>query len=167
MTRFLAAALALAALGLWSPAQAASWAWSYQQTDTIAISGVFEGTLLDDGNTLDVTGFSMAAYNGVAYETEGYSLITGPTVATLDGSSVNFLFIDQRADSVLSIVSDAGDVYSRPTSEGDLFRTDYDRSAWSIEEVVETTPVPLPASGLLLLAGLGGFAMLRRRKTAV
>ncbi|MEM6375890.1 MAG: VPLPA-CTERM sorting domain-containing protein, partial [Pseudomonadota bacterium] len=31
------------------------------------------------------------------------------------------------------------------------------------ELVVHTTPIPLPASSLLLLAGLGGLAAMRRR----
>lgn len=33
-------------------------------------------------------------------------------------------------------------------------------------DVTEVAPVPLPAAGVLMLAGLGGFAMVRRRKQA-
>ncbi|MEM8739892.1 MAG: VPLPA-CTERM sorting domain-containing protein [Pseudomonadota bacterium] len=171
MTRILAAALVLTALVSWSPAEAASWTWSYKQNKWNTLTGVIEGTLRGDGNTIDITSVSMAARNGFKYGPSVNILANsnfaniGSGITTLDGSFVNFSYTNSSFSKGFNIWSPHNTVSTNPWGSY-LVKRGYKAKHWSIEKMPHTAPVPLPASGLLLLAGLGGFALLRRRKTA-
>jgi hypothetical protein len=87
-------------------------------------------------------------------------------------------------DSAFNVVQSLGTVLNSPNGVGSVYAS----MAFSYIRLVDVTetffagmsssydgydvdsisvaPIPLPAAGTLLLAGLGGFAALRRRKTA-
>lgn len=71
---------------------------------------------------------------------------TGP--GAVDGEVVEISFADMLFDSV-SIVG------TTPNGTRNI--------GWGIDNI-ETTPVPLPAAGLMLVTALGGMAAMRRRK---
>ncbi|MEL6234131.1 MAG: VPLPA-CTERM sorting domain-containing protein, partial [Pseudomonadota bacterium] len=143
----------------------------YKQNKWNTLTGVIEGTLLGDGNTIKITSVSMAARNGFTYGSSVNILANsdfayrGWGITTLDGSKVNFSYSDSRFSKGFNIWSKSNTVSTNPWGNY-LVKHGYKAKNWSIKEMPHTAPVPLPASGLLLLAGLGGFALLRRRKTA-
>jgi len=134
---------------------------AYTFNDTIAPGGqvVFDFEVGDDLD-VDVFALSASGNNGgddVANVTFAYSTVTGDTFSQV------FVFGSSAAavDSVPSF---------GPWSAGDSFSFTFDDG---IDLPVSLTlsfttiaPVPVPASGLMLLGAVAGAAALRRRKKA-
>lgn len=116
-------------------------------------------------------------------------LFPGGTVSTFEITFNRNSDHDEAAevytlDSFGNVVQSLGTVINSPNGMGSVYAT----MAFSYIRLVDVTesyfegmsssydgydvdsvgvaPIPLPATGTLLLAGLGGFAALRRRKTA-
>ncbi|MEJ6388920.1 VPLPA-CTERM sorting domain-containing protein [Gymnodinialimonas ulvae] len=114
-----------------------------------------EYLLLSFSEAVDLTAAAFAYGDGgddwhvLAGNFYGYSAVdTGMLAGSGYGSSVYTAAIDGAVSATQFLIGTTGG-----------------RSEWKLHGVsVEVAPVPLPASGLLLLAGLGGVAAMRRRK---
>ncbi len=106
------------------------------------------------GNGQDVETFSVKAFlDGalVGSLTRFSGDVAGPGEdPTGDANAVGFSFADLRLDTIVINGSTPGNNRN---------------IGWGLDNI-EVAPVPLPAGGLLLLAGIGGLAVMRRRRKA-
>ena len=114
--------------------------------------------------SLDATdGDQAAAFQIVlweaAYEDDGnaMSLANGLFQATSSGSDA----------FAATFIANAAAYTGGPAYDLTFWEVDGDanRGKWTGQNLVSANPVPVPAAGWLLLAGLGGLAATRRRKT--
>lgn len=131
-----------------------------------------------DNAGVDTTGFvalgKLESFTaGLNIETEGYGLGLDATLSDLGFDGLELKSFDMGLNSVAgykltAVLIKAG---QNMVIYYDNMFDDMTTSLLSNKGVshisyfgTEMTPVPLPASSLLLLAGLGGFAALKRRK---
>ncbi|WP_253257775.1 PEP-CTERM sorting domain-containing protein [Microcystis aeruginosa] len=204
-TSLAGAAVAIGLTALAYPAQAAQFSFSYNDPgNSISFSGILTGTLT--GNIIEITGFSDLIYGGVPLDSPNWQddLImltapaalpfdttlaspgapapwTGMTVASFDGSVMNFLLIDNMSsdnigiglwdldndpmtDPVLAFTSSLMDTegYLGPITGnlgGNLVAFDPSMMMWEAALI----PEPSAVVGLLGL-GLGALASKVRKK---
>jgi hypothetical protein len=162
-----AAALLLAS----SLASATTYDFSYDDPGNFLLTGSFQGTLGSDGNTVTVVGpmhVTLTELFGGPLAVKGVDLSgpsgnavftsTGPAVATLDGSFMQFADCTNACGDGFELSTVGGyafETYGR-TEPG--FSVPYIRSDWSVQGV------PEPATLLLLGIGMAGLGFMRRRK---
>lgn len=100
-------------------------------------------------------------------DSDGTGFVFQPGSVTVEG--VNYLIPTNPGSAPFSYTVDLTG-YSGSTLSTQLFRGSPFGSGWifmsEVSFEVAAPAVPVPASGLLLVAGLGGIAALRRRATA-
>jgi hypothetical protein len=157
---------------------------------TLTVSGrVFSGGINGTGVTSDATAWSNGiglqrnAWHHDAHFVDGYYdeylLLTFSTAVDL--MSLTFSYADRWDDwRVYSgnfsnfTFQDSGNLTNAgflqtALVDSDVYGTQFlvgtrgNHSAWKLHGI-EVAPIPLPATGLLLLAGLGGLAVMRKRR---
>ncbi len=91
-----------------------------------------------------------------------YGLGTHATFEFDQNRAITSWHIDFDWDRQIGWVSDGGDYFS-------IFRDPYPEydaapGTWELTSVIPDAVVPLPASGMLLAAGIAAFAMVRRER---
>jgi len=154
-----AAALALAPLSAAAVTINAGQAYTFN--DTLAVGGqvVFDFQVAED---LNVDVFSLSASGNNAGVDVGNVEFSYDTVT---GDTFNQVFVFGQSASAVDFVPSFG-----PWSAGESFAFTFDDGIkFPVSVTLSFTtiaPVPLPASGLMLLGAMGGAAALRRRKKA-
>lgn len=144
---------------------------------------------LNEANALGETDgkFYSLGHGGTAILGFAKSLFPAGTVSAFEITFNRLIGHDEAVrvetlDSALNVVEDLGSLTNLPGSGSiwaslpfsyikltditlSLFPASTSFDGFDVDSV-GIAPVPLPAAGLMLLAGLGGFATLRRRKTA-
>ncbi|MDV7143886.1 VPLPA-CTERM sorting domain-containing protein [Tropicimonas sp. TH_r6] len=154
--KFLAAAVA-GAIAFAAPAAAAVWNFTYTYGADV-ISGSFSGELGVDGNTVLGTTPISLAMNGVTHSDDIVQFRGGENLFTIDGLDQFFIMANASGTEGFAIQSSSSLYTYYDIDNGTTFaNSDYDPSNWTL------SAVPLPASALLLIGGLGGLAAFRRR----
>ena len=99
--------------------------------------------IYDDGAGFDLDSGSFSTSNNAGVEALAGTYLNGLGAASTGSYEIAYLFSAQGQDLV----------------------TATPRTGTSVGQS-NMSPIPLPATGLMLLGGLGGFAALRRKKTA-
>ncbi|MEA5509728.1 PEP-CTERM sorting domain-containing protein [Crocosphaera sp. UHCC 0190] len=160
-TSLAVAATAISLTAFTSPAQAALFNFSYTLIGGDVLSGMLDGDVQGDGDTVSVNSISMPLFNGVAGPDLPFvvSNSAGPSLP----ATVSF------SGSVMDIIactnSDCGDgflfdgsMYISGVSYGDAFEP-YNPNNWSLTAKA-TEAVPEPGSVVALLGlGLGALAL--------
>jgi hypothetical protein len=167
------AAFLAAAIG--SSAHATTYNYSYQFGSGDLLTGTLEGSLQGDANTINVSAASLPSIAGNLFPAASNMLISddgitlGSAVVTLNGSLMNFGVVNTALGNGFNLHNDAGVPvsfagFALPSGiaskliYGELFNP----GAWSIK-AADVSTVPLPASLLMLLTGLGGLLVVRRK----
>jgi hypothetical protein len=162
-----AAALAISTL-VAASAQAEVFDFSYTFGDGFVGTGVVEGTVRADGNTIDIYTVDSFTINGHSVDlpvasTESSSV--PPAIATFDGSFMDFE-VSGPPHNFLFVFSDIHLAQTRFANSGAAER--YDPTRWSITEAAAA--VPEPATWVMMglgFAGIGALAYRARRKAPV
>ncbi|MEM6610269.1 MAG: VPLPA-CTERM sorting domain-containing protein [Pseudomonadota bacterium] len=131
--------------------------WYLDSNDTYGIlwNADLGGALFKSLTFVLTDGSDVGAYLRVSAAGSDYELRSGGRLPNGYSSLVTITFEDYVQSALVELVN-----YT--TSGGTALRRN---DGFSIDGVqVELAPVPLPAAGLMLVAGLGGLAALRRRK---
>lgn len=119
----------------------------YADVDTAQEAAAFQVSLweiiYDDGAGFDLDSGSFSTSNNAGVEALAGTYLNGLGTASTGSYEIAYLFSAQGQDLV----------------------TATPRTGTSVGQS-NMSPIPLPATGLMLLGGLGGFAALRRKKTA-
>lgn len=157
--------------------KAASFNFSYVFESGEVLSGMVDGELEDDGNTVSNLTNLMAEYSDLPNVTFDFLIFGNSTTATLDGS----LNVFGGADKPLSLgqfffANDTRDMSGvgifligqavEPSGGGfsvDTFESEgFDSHRWSMS--LKSVPEPTFTLGLLALAAIGSGAALKRNK---
>jgi hypothetical protein len=169
--RLLSWTLAIAAtcfLAVVAPASAATVAFTGHVEYLIdllpdAVDGSADGEVTDGGETFD---FSVFAYISLIDPPVGDLFITeqGTGVEILGGLLHSF---DIDVDYVALLFGDlTGSAAGMFGSKALVVFRDFDPTSLGGDTSVTISPIPLPASAVLLLSGLGGVLVLARRRKA-
>jgi PEP-CTERM motif len=163
-----AAALAISTL-VAASAQAAVFDFSYAFGDGSLATGVVEGTVQPDGNTIDIYTVDSFTANGQSIDPAvAISAVhhTQPAIATFDGSFMDFYIANPTLNYGLSLYSPTQFAEILPPGGPADFET-YDPTHWSI---TAAQAVPEPATWAMMglgFAGIGALAYRARRKATV
>ena len=135
---------------------------SFNADDADDIGGMFTFNFVNDSDTAAVITFADVTIRQsgmVAGFTEGVTTMFGDmTRFTAAGALDSFeLMTRVAAGEMVSLIFNYGDAYGTTNRAGNFIGPD-------IDFTVSATPVPIPAAGFMLLAGLGGLAAARRKK---
>jgi PEP-CTERM motif len=162
-----AAALAMSTL-VAASAQAAVFDFSYDFGHGRFATGVAEGTVQADGNTIDLFSVDSFTVDGVNID-PAVALSSGrspPAIATFDGSFMNILITDPTVTFGLVVRSADQLAAMVPPPDGPRTFETYDPAHWSIAEAA----VPEPATWAMMglgFAGIGALTYRARRKATV
>lgn len=141
-----------------NPALAASFDFSYTFTSGQILSGMIDGDLQPNGNTVANLSNLMAIYSGTS---EVFDRIVPGSTMSLNGlSSIFFAF---EVTGVSSSFVDTNGVFMVLESGSFLENETFTASRWSLIEKVTPTPVTTPEPGfiaglaVLCTVGLGNF----------
>lgn len=157
-------------------AEAAIFDWTYEFDSGVTLSGVFDGTLGIDLDTIAVTAVSDVTAEGVPFVP---ALFLSSVTDFFGGSSAPFVSLSGNLMDICADTSGfcSGDGFFFDTLNGAGAGTDipngiftgqdnpFDASAWTIQE----RRVPAPAALPLLVSGLGALGVMgwrRKRKAA-
>jgi hypothetical protein len=162
-----AAALAISTF-VAASAQAEVFDFSYTFGNGQVGTGVVEGTVQPDGNTIDIDTVDSFTTNGQSIDPAVAATdIAGPppAIATFDGSFMDFLIVNPARSRGLVLISSEqlAQIYppvGLPTQET------YDPARWSITEAAVPEPETWAMMGLGF-AGIGALAYRARRKAPV
>lgn len=98
-----------------------------------------------------------------AFSMRTYQFNAGETISLYDNGSLIYS-ASSSAGSFDGIVGTGGMFFNRVVLNGSFYSLASLNFSFAEDNGGEVSEVPLPASSLLLLAGLGGLAALRRRK---
>jgi hypothetical protein len=187
MKHRIASVVAAAALGIGfagvdlAHAQAGAVDFSFSITndpqDNLSVTGVVDGSLLSDGNTFDVTGFSTLTVNGTPISPAGWAIEALDTydgypadtpAISLDGSYLNILFYNSNS---VKVGFGAGNEEATALHLGVIWCIDTlyngrDGSGqynWTAS-FTASPEIPEPASVAGLIVGLAAIATMTRRR---
>lgn len=169
------AALTVGAMNV-NPAEAASFNFSYTLQNGSILSGMLDGDVQADGDTVFVTSVSMPTFNGVAGPDLPFLNIpsyllggSGTPTVSISGLLMSFLACDSPVCSDGFLFESSGAVFGLPlynsgSSYGSSFES-YDSSKWQLT-AKNPVSVPEPASvlGLLGMGALGVASKLKKGK---
>ncbi len=162
-----AAALAMSTL-VAASAQATVFDFSYTFAGGFVGTGVVEGTVRADGNTIDIFTVNSFTINGQSVDPAVASTESSdvpPAIATFDGSFMDFR-VTGPSPNFLFVISDIHLAESRLANSGAAER--YDPTRWSITEAAAAVPEPATWAMMGLgFAGIGALAYRARRKATV
>lgn len=173
------AKLLVAAAFCASSASAATFDLTYEATGGV-LSATIEGTLQADMNTVVVTGVQdFATFDSIAgpslptvISMDELIILSGllDPVLTLDGSYLDFAAESaDRAEAFLfavgnySSVGTGGNFFAASPAFGNSSGEPFQRANYSLTKQVST--IPLPASVVVLLSGIGAIAAFSRRRS--
>ena len=156
-----------------NPAEAASFNFSYTLQNGSILSGMLDGDVQADNDTVFVTSISMPTFNGVAgpglpfvSSWIGYFTQTGNPTVSISGSLMDILactspvcfdgFLFDGSGAVFGIP-----LYNSGVSYGAAFET-YDSSKWQL--TAKSVPEPASVLGLLAMGALGVASKLKKGK---
>ena len=145
-----------------SPAVAAVFNWSYTTEGNDVYTGMLEGDIQGDGNTVEVTSVFMTQLNGsdlpetpIIRNSEGLLDSTG--VVSLNGMMMDLGACTDTACDDGIFIGDLGlgasNFFSTTTNFGDNF-DDFNAANWELTEKIDVAGVPEP-SLTFALVGLG------------
>jgi len=164
------ACIAVAAAAIATGADAATFHYSYQFNSGDLLMGTLEGTVQGDGNTIIVSAVGLPTISGNPFPAGSDDLISddgnvmGSALVTFDGSLMDFGVVNSSLGNGFNLHSDPGVPvnfagFALPAGFASvLFHGEaFNPEAWSIAQI------PLPASLPLLLSGIAGLFVTRRR----
>ncbi len=172
----LAIAALAACVAVAAPAAGATWAFSYTASTGAVLSGIVQGTLHIDNDTIIVSSFSNTAMTGEPSLALPYlnsltrllSIGTVPAFVSLSGTVMDVVACDTAACNDGFVFSSPispiipGPAFSTGVSYGALPFETYVAANWSISAVPEVS------SWAMLIAGFGlTGAVMRRRRIAL
>jgi PEP-CTERM motif len=154
--------LAAAALAMWSfagSARAETFDFSYTFNDGGVVTGVLEGTVQPDMNTVLTSIVDSLVVFGETVTPPLFVTLHAynppPAIVTFDGSFMDIVVANTDRTAAFSASSDDGRV-GGATPSGSVDYETYDPAQWTL------TAVPEPATWALMLAGFVGLGVLAR-----
>ncbi|MCH2078414.1 MAG: VPLPA-CTERM sorting domain-containing protein [Rhodobacteraceae bacterium] len=146
-----------------------AWSTTEGTVDYLAEGDIFGGLCQGTGNCIDLDGTTTNSgiFSSIEFDAGSYTLDIGLFGSGRDTTETVTITLGDWTTTISNIgaADDASTSFSFSTTGGALsFENAGGDNIGAILTSVDLAPVPLPSGGLLLLAGLGGLAMVRRKK---